>query len=1040
MCVCADLVLSFSPSLLLSFSLSLSPSSPSPILRAPLVRDYVLEQKLVASTSRRHAVKEHPLSASWNWAIATRAPETKGDAVSSDGTGEAEMKAKMAAEEQAKKDFDDPLHMMASNPTAFDDPLHAMLSAPTQSVAVDPLSASVSAVSNGTVNSNSDTFVVASVSDRALSAGFEPWSQKKARILTKYTTSARIAVSANFLDEDKNAGAAQNQPVSVERSDCRLAELEEEADPIANQQLVSQKEYTRRIREQNRNLKAAWENGERVLSLQIAIQSAKLLGDTQVPQFYPSMFVLLSEILDTFGQLVFERIAEKAANVYSRRGAKQSTQRLPRNFSHTDVPADAKETCRNWFFKTACIRELLPRLYIEMALIQCNRFLYNDPFPALLDRLSKMIRGVGDPLVASFARAYLASKALDVSPYITKNPTESVLNPLLAGLEDFLFTYRHMKDSQFGNIRAVNPETGVTPDLYVDLFSPALEWLVQVIGHHSNEEIFFALLQQYHEYSGDTSILVHLLSSFNPKYISANAMKMTTLIRKANASVFFPISKLYLALGKALCIVAPPSDQRLAILNDVWKVATKIEDPTEYCEIAVVFIEYLLRHFNEREVNIFVKDVIKHVRKNGAYKELQTELQNIVMKILSFNKNFESTLSMDNFLPLLDMLDRDTKVLASKSILSSLASSDVKASDPVILHTLFDVAKNLHDSVDSLSFSDERRQISQLIINFIRSVDFGRDLEKQLSTYVECRAAFTNLDTVTAELVSRVALLSTKAHRFMKGNHTKKTAAFVKACLAYCHITIPSLDDIFLRLHLFLTCGEVALVNQMIVQSEAFLKAAISLIPSVPVVREVDKKTRSTEHEMLEYVNNFASFLLLFPGHPQHGPFYLVKGLLNAVQQYDTWKNATPAKTQFYIGVLRLLCTYSQRNFPYHIDRVDSNDRLYGGDASYHEQLNSLLVTLIQEIFGQLKDIGEPGDMQAKKDQGTLALDFANALLDTMEMNALSASSVVKLYQLAAKNNVVSTNYLASTLRHVQQKRGSWYTDIAEKIIATTQG
>ncbi len=51
-------------------------------------------------------------------------------------------------------------------------------------------------------------------------------------------------------------------------------------------------------------MKSAWDADQRVLALKIAIQCAKLLGDTTVPQFYPSMFVLLSEILDTFGDLV----------------------------------------------------------------------------------------------------------------------------------------------------------------------------------------------------------------------------------------------------------------------------------------------------------------------------------------------------------------------------------------------------------------------------------------------------------------------------------------------------------------------------------------------------------------------------------------------------------------------------------------------------------------------------------------------------------------------------------------------------------------
>jgi hypothetical protein len=53
-----------------------------------------------------------------------------------------------------------------------------------------------------------------------------------------------------------------------------------------------------------------------------------------------------------------------------------------------------------------------------------------------------------------------------------------------------------------------------------------------------------------------------------------------------------------------------------------------------------------------------------------------------------------------------------------------------------------------------------------------------------------------------------VCRLTMRAHGFMQGRHTKKTSGFVKACLAYCHITIPSIDDNFKRLYLLLVSGQ----------------------------------------------------------------------------------------------------------------------------------------------------------------------------------------------------------------------------------------
>lgn len=64
----------------------------------------------------------------------------------------------------------------------------------------------------------------------------------------------------------------------------------------------------------------------------------------------------------------------------------------------------------------ASIRELLPRLYMEMTLLKCYVFINKDEIKPAIARLTKMIRGIGNPLVAVYLRLYLcrvASKLLD---------------------------------------------------------------------------------------------------------------------------------------------------------------------------------------------------------------------------------------------------------------------------------------------------------------------------------------------------------------------------------------------------------------------------------------------------------------------------------------------------------------------------------------------------------------------------------------------------------------------------------------------------
>jgi hypothetical protein len=74
--------------------------------------------------------------------------------------------------------------------------------------------------------------------------------------------------------------------------------------------------------------------------------------------------------------------------------------------------------------------------------------------------------------------------------------------------------------------------------------------------------------------------------------------------------------------------------------------------------------------------------------------------------------------------------------------------SQKTTNDPVLINTVFDLARVIHDSVDGLSALSDVQYNSSLLCSFVDQIDFGRDLEQQLNFYVECRAAFANLDQV----------------------------------------------------------------------------------------------------------------------------------------------------------------------------------------------------------------------------------------------------------------------------------------------------
>lgn len=57
-----------------------------------------------------------------------------------------------------------------------------------------------------------------------------------------------------------------------------------------------------------RDLRKHWINQDKVASLQLAIQSCKLLIDNEMPLFAPLKYVYAVDILETFGKFVIDRL------------------------------------------------------------------------------------------------------------------------------------------------------------------------------------------------------------------------------------------------------------------------------------------------------------------------------------------------------------------------------------------------------------------------------------------------------------------------------------------------------------------------------------------------------------------------------------------------------------------------------------------------------------------------------------------------------------------------------------------------------------
>ncbi|XP_059547957.1 VPS35 endosomal protein-sorting factor-like isoform X2 [Myotis daubentonii] len=857
---------------------------------------------------------------------------------------------------------------------------------------VDPLSSVLDGTDPLSVfAASADPMATAAVKDSSRKKGdrdqnsivgldFEPWTSKRGEILARYTTTEKLSINL-FMGSEKGRAGPAAFAVS-EKVRTRLEELDDFEEGSQKELLnLTQQDYVNRIEELNQSLKDAWASDQKVKALKIVIQCSKLLSDISVIQFYPSKFVLITDILDTFDK-----------------------------FSPENVNDTARETCLNWFFKIASIRELIPRFYVEASILKCNKFLSKMGISECLPRLTCMIRGIGDPLVSVYARAYLCRVGMEVAPHLKESLNKNFF--------DFLLTFKQIHGDTVQNHLAVQ---GVELSSYLPLYSPAMDWIFQCISYHAPENLLTEMMERCKKLGNNALLLNSVMSAFRAEFIATRSLDFIGMIKECSEAGF-PKHLLFRSLGLNLALADPPEGDRLQILNEAWKVITKLKNPQDYIDCAEVWAEYTCRHFTKREVNTVLADIIKHMTPDRAFEDSYPQLQSIIKKVIAHFHDFSVLFSVEKFLPFLDMFQKESvRVEVCKCIMEVFIKHQHEPTkDPVILNALLHVCKTMHDSVNALTLEDEKRTLACLISGFVKMVSFGRDFEQQLSFYVEARSMFCNLEPVLVQLIHSVSRLAMETRKVMKGNHSRKTAAFVRACVAYCFITIPSLVGIFTRLNLYLLAGQVALANQCLSQADAFFKAAISLIPEVPKTINIDGKMRPSEPFLLEFLCNFFSTLLIVPDHPEREVLFLVRELLNVIQDY-TWEDTSDDRIRIYTYVLHLLSAMSQETYLYHVDKVDSNDSLYGGDSKFLAENNKLCETVMAQILEHLRALAKD---EALKRQSLLGLSFFNSILahGDLRNNRLNQLSV-NLWHLAQRHGYADTRTMVKTLEYIK-KRG----------------
>ena len=378
-----------------------------------------------------------------------------------------------------------------------------------------------------------------------------------------------------------------------------------------------------------------------VKALKITIECAQVLADTKVLQFYPRKFVLITDILDTFGKLVADRMYRKCA--YYPPGS-NVPECLPPNFTPDMVPAHAKESVRNWFFKIASIRELVPRIYVEIAILRCYSFLFgSSQYDLAFLKLTSLIRGVGDPLVALYIRMYLCRVSMKIAPELKRH--------LIPVYHDTLVTYQQVTS---GPVRKQMEAEEINLEQYLDLWVPAVDWILRCVAYRAVDGCLEKVLSKTQKMANLTLFFNAIMVAFPQQEILARIVQFSQLIASAKDS---GLSKcqLHLTLGLVVGSTALPKHKGLAVLKNTGQ----LRDPAQYIVCVEAWLECHIQEMPKHDIDVLLSDCINYMTPNRAFEKFYPQLQSIVHKIVASMKNVGELFLVHHFIPFINMLQND---------------------------------------------------------------------------------------------------------------------------------------------------------------------------------------------------------------------------------------------------------------------------------------------------------------------------------------------------------------------------------------------
>lgn len=153
--------------------------------------------------------------------------------------------------------------------------------------------------------------------------------------------------------------------------------------------------------------------------------------------------------------------------------------------------------------------------------------------------------------------------------------------------------------------------------------------------------------------------------------------------------------------------------------------------------------------------------------------------------------------------------------------------------------------------------------------------------------------------------------------------------------------------------------AEVALLVGLPVHAETSGKAAVSSFQEASQEGANELKTLEGEESLVSFLKKLASFLVVLPGHPEHGPLHVLNGVVRAVTSH-TWLPPGLQKSAVLSSLLLTCGALATNERPGGVDirgpYVDDNDPFLKEAIRHKEEIKAMANNLAREAMDCIRN------------------------------------------------------------------------------------